>query len=100
MDKVTGILSGRKRIDEELFDELKKRSRRIGVKTSLKLIDYLRQKAQTEKGASPELYHYMEEETDTAGRHHSLHLAKGIWRCCLMVGVNGVKNNIDRKVRL
>jgi len=95
VEKVTGIITGKKRIDEELFEELEEAliQADIGVKTSLKLVDHLRKKAKEDKlTQAPELKRYMEEEITRILEEgdHSLSLEKGKLNVILMVGVNGV----------
>ncbi len=95
VDKVTEIVTGRKPIDDELFEELEEAliQADAGVDTSLKLVARLRKKAQENKlQEAYELYQVLEEEVTrilTRGEHR-LDLEKGRLNVVLVVGVNGV----------
>lgn len=95
VDKVTEIVTGRKPIDDELFEELEEAliQADAGVDTSLKLVERLKKKAQENKlQEAYELHQVLEEEIThilTCGEHR-LDLEKGRLNVVLVVGVNGV----------
>lgn len=95
VDKVGGIVTGKKPIDEELFEELEEALilADLGVTTTLKLVDNLRKKAKENRlREAEELKEVLQEEITEilrAGDHH-LNVVKGSLHVILVVGVNGV----------
>ncbi len=94
VDKVTGIVTGKKPIDEELFEELEAAlvQADIGVQTALNLVANLRKKAKTDGlREAGELRGYLEEEINKILKEggHELVLDKDMLNIILMVGVNG-----------
>lgn len=94
VEKVTGIISGVKPIDDELFEELEEAliQADVGVNTSLKLVERLRKSARENKlSEAGELKTYLEKEIEAIliSGDHILHLEKGRLNVILMVGVNG-----------
>ncbi|MCR4442356.1 MAG: signal recognition particle-docking protein FtsY [Peptococcaceae bacterium] len=93
-DKVAGLLTGVKPIDEELFEKLEEAliGADVGVATSLKLVGNIRKKAGEKKlREAHELRAVLEEEIKRmlAEGDHELHLDKNALNVILMVGVNG-----------
>lgn len=95
VERITGIVTGRKYIDAELFDELEEAliQADVGVNTSLKLVEILKKKVKEDKlEESQELRRVMEEEISRMLREgdHLFQVEKGQINVILMVGVNGV----------
>lgn len=95
VEKVTGIITGSKPIDEELYEELEEAliQADIGVNTALMLVENLRIKAKENKlKEAEELKQYLEEDIINilCAGDHNLSLVKGQLNTILMVGVNGV----------
>ncbi|WP_207724768.1 signal recognition particle-docking protein FtsY [Thermanaerosceptrum fracticalcis] len=95
VEKVTQVVTGRKPIDEELFDELEEAliQADVGVTTSLKLVETLRKKAKENKlEEAHELRGLLEEEITRMLEEgeHTLNIQKGRINVILIVGVNGV----------
>ena len=93
-NRIIGIITGHKTIDEDLFEEMEEAliQADVGVNTSLKLVGHLRNRAREEKlTEAAELRRYLEEEISRmlAEGEHALNLEKGKLNVILMVGVNG-----------
>ncbi len=94
VEKVTQVITGRKLIDDELFDELEETliQADVGVTTSLKLVEVLRKKAKEQKlEEAHQLRSLLEEEITSILKEgeHSLNIQKGRMNVILIVGVNG-----------
>lgn len=95
VDKITGIVTGQKPIDEELFEELEEAliQADVGVNTSIKLVQMLRNKARELKlSEAGQLRDLLEEEIArilSAG-DHTLKIERNKLNIILVVGVNGV----------
>lgn len=95
VDKITGIVTGQKPIDEELFEELEEAliQADVGVNTSIKLVQMLRNKARELKlSEAGQLRELLEEEIArilSAG-DHTLKIERNKLNIILVVGVNGV----------
>lgn len=95
VEKITGIVTGQKPIDEELFEELEEAliQADVGVNTSVKLVQMLRSKAKELKlREAGELRNLLEEEITKilSSGDHILNIKKGQLNIILIVGVNGV----------
>lgn len=95
VEKVTQVITGRKPIDDELFDELEEAliQADVGVATSLKLVEILRKKAKENKlEEAHQLRSLLEEEITRMLEEgeHTLNIEKGRLNIILIVGVNGV----------
>ena len=92
--KVEEVFTGRKRIDEELYEELEEVLIRsdVGVNTSLQLVDRLRKEVKLRKISDPsELALVLQELiAELLGEEEPLILAKQGPSIILVVGVNGV----------
>ena len=94
VERVTTIITGRKPIDDELFDELEEAliQADVGVNTALKLVEILRKRAKELKlEEAGQLRQVLEDEISkilTEG-DHALHLEKGRLNVFIIVGVNG-----------
>ncbi|PKM89293.1 MAG: signal recognition particle-docking protein FtsY [Firmicutes bacterium HGW-Firmicutes-12] len=94
VERVSGIISGMKPIDEGLFEELEEGliQADVGVNTALKLVESLRKITRENKlKESHELKAYLEKEIERIllEGDHTLQLEKGQLNVILMVGVNG-----------
>ncbi len=94
LERLGGIVAGRKKIDEEMLEELEEAliQADVGVATSLKLVELLREKVQKEKAEdASEVRMLLEEEISGILQEgdHSLDLAEGSLQVIMMVGVNG-----------
>lgn len=94
LERLEGIVFGRKKIDEEMLEELEEAliQADVGVATSLKLVDALREKAQKEKAEdASKVRRLLEEEISGILKEgdHLLNLAEGSLQVIMMVGVNG-----------
>jgi len=94
LDKVAGVLTGIRPIDEELFERLEEAliGADVGVATSLKLVGNVRKRAMEKKlREAHELRTELEEEIRRvlAAGDHELHLGKNALNVILMAGVNG-----------
>ena len=94
VDKVTGIVTGKKQIDAELFEELEEAlvQADIGIQTALNLVANLRKKVKTEGlHEAGELRRFLEEEIINIIKEgqHELILDKDSLNVILLVGVNG-----------
>lgn len=92
--KITGLLKGRK-IDEDLFDELEEAliEADLGIATSMRLMDKLRERVKSEKiKESEQLREALVEELETILNEGQkpLELEKGSLKVILVTGVNGV----------
>ncbi|HHT64257.1 MAG: signal recognition particle-docking protein FtsY [Bacillota bacterium] len=97
VEKVSGVLSFNKAIDEELFEELEETliQADVGINTSLKLVETLRTRVKERKlKDASELKEVMKEEISkilTGDKEkNNLLLEKGKTNVILVVGVNGV----------
>lgn len=94
VDKVEEVFTGRKKIDEELYEELEEVLIRsdVGVNTSMELVERLRKEVKTRKISQPsELTQVLQELiTELLGEEETLNLAKQGPSIILVVGVNGV----------
>jgi len=94
VDKVEEVFTGRKKIDEELYEELEEVLIRsdVGVTTSLALVDRLRKEVKTRKISVPsELAQVLQELiAELLGEEEPLIFAKQGPSIILVVGVNGV----------
>jgi len=94
VDKVEEVFTGRKKIDEELYEELEEVLIRsdVGVATSLALVDRLRKEVKTRKISVPsELAEVLQELiAELLGEEEPLTFAKQGPSIILVVGVNGV----------
>ena len=92
--KIEEIFTGRKRIDEELFEELEEAliSSDVGVATSFALVESLRQEVKKRKVSQPEELTPILKElvADLLGQEEPLRLAEQGPSVILLVGVNGV----------
>lgn len=92
--KVEELLTGRRKIDEELYEELEEILIRsdVGVTTSLQLVQRLRQEVKKRKlSEAQELREVLKEEiADLLGDEVSLRFAEKGPSVLLVVGVNGV----------
>ena len=92
--KIEEVFTGRKKIDEELYEELEEVLIRsdIGVKTSFELVERLRKEVKKQKISEPsELTQVLQELiTELLGEEEPLTLAKQGPSIILVVGVNGV----------
>ena len=92
--KVEEVFTGRKKIDEELYEELEEVLIRsdVGVNTSLQLVDRLRKEVKLRKISEPsELALVLQELiAELLGEEEPLILAKQGPSIILVVGVNGV----------
>ncbi len=94
LERLEGIVFGRKKIDEEMLEELEEAliQADVGVATSLKLVDALREKAQKEKAEdASKVRRLLEEEISGILKEgdHLLNLAESSLQVIMMVGVNG-----------
>lgn len=94
VEKIEVVFTGRKKIDEELYEELEEVliSSDIGVTTSFELVERLRKEVKTQKISEPsELTQVLQELiTELLGKEETLNLAKQGPSVILVVGVNGV----------
>ena len=94
VDKVEEVFTGRKKIDEELYEELEEVLIRsdVGVNTSIELVERLRKEVKLRKISQPsELTLVLQELiTELLGEEETLTLAKQGPSIILVVGVNGV----------
>lgn len=94
VSKVEEILTGRRKIDEELYEELEEVLIRsdVGVTTSLELVQRLRQEVKKRKlSEAQELREVLKEEISSLlGEEEPLQLAENGPSVILVVGVNGV----------
>jgi len=94
VDKVEEVFTGRKKIDEELYEELEEVLIRsdVGVTTSIALVDRLRKAVKTRKISVPsELAQVLQELiAELLGEEEPLIFAKQGPSIILVVGVNGV----------
>lgn len=94
VDKIEEVFTGRKKIDEELYEELEEVLIRsdVGVNTSIELVERLRQEVKKRKISQPsELTLVLQELiADLLGEEEPLILAKQGPSIILVVGVNGV----------
>lgn len=94
VSKVEEILTGRRKIDEELYEELEEVLIRsdVGVTTSLELVQRLRQEVKKRKlSEAQELREVLKEEiSNLLGEEEPLQLAENGPSVILVVGVNGV----------
>lgn len=94
VERITGIVSGRKRVDEDLFEELEEALIQgdVGAATSIKLVERLRKNAQEKKLLeAEELREYLIAEINSilCRGDHTLNISKGRLNIIMMVGVNG-----------
>lgn len=94
VEKVEEVFTGRKKIDEELYEELEEVLIRsdVGVNTSFELVERLRKKVKQRKLSDPnELTAVLQELiAELLGEESSLTFAKQGPTIILVVGVNGV----------
>jgi len=94
VEKIEVVFTGRKKIDEELYEELEEVliSSDIGVNTSFELVERLRKEVKIQKISEPsELTQVLQELiTELLGKEETLNLAKQGPSVILVVGVNGV----------
>jgi fused signal recognition particle receptor len=94
VEKIEVVFTGRKKIDEELYEELEEVliSSDIGVTTSFELVERLRKEVKIQKISEPsELTQVLQELiTELLGKEETLNLAKQGPSVILVVGVNGV----------
>ena len=94
VEKIEVVFTGRKKIDEELYEELEEVliSSDIGVTTSFELVERLRKEVKIQKIFEPsELTQVLQELiTELLGKEETLNLAKQGPSIILVVGVNGV----------
>ena len=94
VDKVEEVFTGRKKIDEELYEELEEVLIRsdVGVNTSFELVERLRKEVKQRKLSEPnELTQVLQELiAELLGEEASLTFAKQGPSIILVVGVNGV----------
>jgi len=92
--KIEEVFTGRKKIDEELYEELEEVLIRsdVGVTTSFELVESLRKEVKKRKISAPsELTQVLQELiTELLGEEETLNLAKQGPSIILVVGVNGV----------
>ncbi|KGP77217.1 signal peptide protein [Desulfosporosinus sp. Tol-M] len=92
--RIEEVFTGRKRIDEELYEELEEVLIRsdVGVNTAFELVERLRKEVKKQKISQPsELYQVLQELiTELLGEEETLTLAKQGPSIILVVGVNGV----------
>ena len=97
--KLSKVLTGRRRVDEDLMDELEEAliTADVGVDTTIKILDRLRKRARFEAYAEvEELYAMLREEIgglfaeDAQGAAAIKETASGQPRVVMVVGVNGV----------
>ena len=97
--KLSKVFTGRRRVDEELMDDLEEAliTADVGVDTTMKILDRLRNRARFEAYAEvQELYTMLREEIgglfteDAQGAAAANELAPGQPRVIMVVGVNGV----------
>ena len=97
--KLSKVFTGRRRVDEELMDELEEAliTADVGVDTTMKILDRLRKRARFEAYAEvQELYTMLREEIgglfteDAQGAATANEPAPGQPRVIMVVGVNGV----------
>lgn len=94
IDKVEEVFTGRKKIDEQLYEELEEVLIRsdVGVNTSFKLVEQLREEVKKQKISEPNKLPLILQEliTELLGEEEKLALAKQGPSIILVVGVNGV----------
>lgn len=94
VEKIDQIVTGRKKIDEELYEELEEAliQADVGVNTSLKLIETLRQRVRERKlEEAAQLKAVLEEEiANILGEERSTLNLSGNPTIIMVVGVNGV----------
>lgn len=94
VDKVEEVFTGRKKIDEELYEELEEVLIRsdVGVNTSFNLVERLREEVKKQKIKQPDELPLILQEliTELLGEEEKLTLAKQGPSIILVVGVNGV----------
>lgn len=95
VEKVTEVITGRKPLEESLYEELEEVliQADVGVNTTLKLVDSLREKAREHRlEEAGQLRRYLEEEISQVLKtgDHRLKLETGTLNVILVVGVNGV----------
>ncbi len=94
VDKVEEVFTGRKKIDEELYEELEEVLIRsdVGVNTSIELVERLREEVKKQKISQPNELPLILQEliTELLGEEEELALAKQGPSIILVVGVNGV----------
>ena len=97
--KLSKVFTGRRRVDEDLMDELEEAliTADVGVDTTMKILDRLRKRARFEAYAEvEELYTMLREEIgglfteDAQGAATANEPATGQPRVIMVVGVNGV----------
>ncbi len=93
--KVEEIITGRKRIDEELYDELEEAliQADVGAETSLEMVEKLRSQVKERKIEDPGMLTELlrEQIEEILGEEESpLNLQHGALTVIMMVGVNGV----------
>ena len=97
--KLSKVFTGRRRVDEELMDDLEEAliTADVGVETTMKILDRLRKRARFEAYAEvQELYTMLREEigglfaVDAQGAAAANEPAPGQPRVIMVVGVNGV----------
>jgi len=92
--KIEEVFTGRKRIDEELYEELEEAliSSDVGVATSVELVENLRREVKNRRISQPEELAPLLQEliTDLLGQEEPLKLALQGPSVILIVGVNGV----------
>ena len=101
--KIEEILTGRKKIDEELYEELEEVLIRsdVGVNTSIELVERLRKEVRTRKISLPsELTLVLQELiADLLGEEEALNLAEYGPSIILVVGVNSFPPPTRRRSR-
>ena len=94
VDKVEEVFTGRKKIDEELYEELEEVLIRsdVGVNTSIELVERLREEVKKQKISQPNELPLILQEliAELLGEEEELALAKQGPSIILVVGVNGV----------
>ena len=94
VDKVEEVFTGRKKIDEELYEELVEVLIRsdVGVNTSIELVERLREEVKKQKISQPNELPLILQEliAELLGEEEELALAKQGPSIILVVGVNGV----------
>jgi fused signal recognition particle receptor len=94
VEKIEQVFTGRKKIDEDLYDELEEVLIRsdVGVNTSLELVERLRREVRQRKlSDSSQLTEVLQELiTELLGEEETLAFAKQGPSVILVVGVNGV----------
>lgn len=92
--KIEEVFTGRKKIDEELYEELEEAliSSDVGVTTAFELVERLRQEVKKRKVSQPEELTPILQElvAELLGQEETLNLARQGPSVILMVGVNGV----------